>query len=151
MFNNSTDYTQPYSDEYLYYDENEEMYILTEQTLVKRGIDLRYRLAATNSPNIENTINSFCVMISDMIYNYIYEFSTNNEYQKYIINHSLFTRNDIIKKSLITQALYVASVGNLLYSSDEKKRKFAIDEQAKKILNKTIPSVGNSIIYCGLI
>lgn len=139
---------QPYSDELMRYDELTNMYYLTEQALILRGIDLRARLSMTNSPSPEYVINGLLETVSELIYNYIHEFSMNNEYQDKIINHIEQARS-IVYKALLQQAVYMLKVGNLTLSVDENVRRHAIDTSAISTLSTTITEVGASILYRG--
>lgn len=140
---------QPYSDELMRYDELTNMYYLTEQALKRRGIDLRTRLAMTNSPSPEYVINGLLETVSELIYNYIHEFSLSNCRQDYIIN-SFSQARSIVYKALLQQAVYMLKVGNLSLSVDENVRKLAIDNSAKATLNTTITEIGASILYRGV-
>lgn len=140
---------QPYSDELMRYDELTNMYYLTEEALIRRGINLRARLVMTNSPSPEYVINGLLETVSELIYNYIHENSINNEYQDKIINHIEQARS-IVYKALLQQAVYMLKVGNLSLSIDENVRKLAIDKSAKITLNTTITEIRRPITYTGV-
>lgn len=140
---------QPYSDELMRYDELTNMYYLTEEALIRRGINLRARLVMTNSPSPEYVINGLLETVSELIYNYIHEFSMDNEYQDKIINHIEQARN-IVYKALLQQAVYMLKVGNLSLSIDESVRKLTIDKSARITLNTTITEICRPITYTGV-
>lgn len=140
---------QPYSDELMRYDELTNMYYLTEEALIRRGIALRARLAMTNSPSPEYVINGLLETVSEMIYNYIHSFSTNNECQDVIINHVEQARS-IVYKALVQQAVYMLKAGNLSLSVDENIRRNAIDQNAKTTLDTVIRDIGRPITYTGV-
>ena len=140
---------QPYSDELMKFNEARNMYFLTEQALIQRGIDLRTRLAMTQCPSPEYVINGVLETVSEMIYNYIHEFAHDNEYQDKIINHIEQARN-VVYRALLQQAVYMLKVGNLSLSIDENIRKRAIDQNAKITLNTTIVELGRPITYMGV-
>jgi hypothetical protein len=140
---------QPYSDELMRYDELTNMYYLTEQALVRRGIDLRTRLSMTNSPSPEYVINGLLITVSELIYNYIHSFSQYNAKQDEIINRVEQARS-IVYKALLQQAVYMLKVGNLTLSVDENVRRHAIDSSAIATLSTTITEVGASILYQGV-
>lgn len=140
---------QPYSDELMRYDELTNMYYLTEQALVRRGIDLRTRLSMTNSPSPEYVINGLLITVSELIYNYIHSFSQYNSKQDKIINHIEQARS-IVYKALLQQAVYMLKVGNLSLSVDENVRKQAIDYSAKVTLDTIIVEMGIPLTYSGV-
>lgn len=140
---------QPYSDNLMRYDSLTNMYYLTEEALVRRGIDLRTRLAMTQAPNPEYVINGLLETVSEMIYNYIHEYSHFNSLQDKIINHIEQARS-LIYKALLQQAVYMLKVGNLSLSIDDAVRRRAIDQNAKQTLNTTIAEIGRPITYAGV-
>ncbi len=140
---------EPYSDELMRYDELTNMYYLTEEALIRRGVNLRARLTMTNAPSPEYVINGLLETVSEMIYNYIHDFSHNNCRQDMIINTSSQARS-LLYKALLQQAIYMLKVGNLSLSVDEDVRKKAIDQNAINTLNTTITEVGASITYLGV-
>lgn len=138
----------PYDDEFMSFDAERVQYVITEKALLSRGIDLRADLASTSAVSPENVIKMVVLTASDMIYGYIHQFSADNELQNYLIA----TRKDlrqIIFEAMLYQAIYIRRVGNLYYSTDDGMRKKAIDEIAKQWLERTVPSLGTSILYAG--
>ncbi len=140
---------KPYSDELMRYDELTNMYYLTEQALIRRGIDLRARLAMTNAPSPEYVITGLLETVSELIYNFIHQQSHNNCRQDEIINRVEQARS-IVYKALLQQAVYMLKVGNLTLSVDENVRRHAIDTSAIATLSTTITEIGASILYRGV-
>lgn len=139
----------PYSDDYLRYDKLTGHLVLTEKALVESvGLDLRSRLGEGATVNPEVVINRFLQLISDMVYGFIHEHNMNNKRQDEIIAKTASGR-EIIKRAMEYQALYVANVGNLSYSTKQEERAAAIDETCKTVLNTTIPEIGVCILYTG--
>ena len=145
----SNDKIEPYSDDYLYFDDTTQHYVLTEKALSERvGIDLRARLARGSTVTPEAVINNFNQTVSDMLYEYIHEFSMDNVAQDCLIAHSAFMRR-IIFEAMKYQAIYVAAVGNLYLSTKAEERENAIDHLAKSKLTTVNPYWGCSILYGG--
>lgn len=140
---------QPYSTELMRFDEERNMYFLTEKALVQRGIDLRTRLAMTQCPSPEYVINGLLETVSEMIYNYIHSFASDDAYQDKIINHIEQARG-VVYRALLQQAVYMLKVGNLSLSVDDNVRRKSIDENAKVTLNTTIVELGRPITYTGV-
>lgn len=66
--------TQPYSDDYMIWDENTKHYVLTEKALIEKvGLNLRARMGERSLITPEVAIQSFNTTVSDMIYQFIYE------------------------------------------------------------------------------
>ena len=77
--------TCPYSDDFLFFNEQSGHYELTEKALIERvGVNLRARMAETATVNPETAINSFNRTVSDMIYQFIHEHNANNAKQDQI-------------------------------------------------------------------
>ena len=142
---------RPYSDDYLFYDENTNHYILTEKALVENvGVNLRERMAETSLVNPETVIKNFTRTVSDMIYQFIHEHNVDNSRQDYLIATVPELRK-IIQKAMEYQAVYVLNVGNLYLSTKREERAAAIDYLAQSILGDTVPCLGISIIYGGVL
>ena len=124
-------------------------YILTEQALIRIGIDLRGRLARTRTASPENVINGVLTSVSDMIYEYIHGFSVHNEAQDSLIAQ-LEGARAIIERAMLKQATYFIFNGNLNLATDDNIRNKAISPEAISILNKTIREIGSSILYTGV-
>lgn len=78
--------TQPYSDDYMVWDEITNHYILTEKALIERvGLNLRARMGERSLITPEIAIKSFTTTVSDMIYQFIHEHNVNNTRQDMLI------------------------------------------------------------------
>lgn len=140
---------QPYSDELMTWNEVDEMYYLTEEALIKRGIPLRSRLALSKASSPEYIINGLLETVSEMIYNYIHDFSANNKAQDCLIA-TVPSLRKIIYKALIQQAVYVLKVGNLSLSVEDSIRSKSIDMNAVRTLNTVVHELGIPITYTGV-
>lgn len=141
----------PYSDDYLFYDETTERYVLTEKALVENvGVNLRERMGETALVNPDTAIKSFTRTVSDMIYQFIHEHNVDNRKQDHLIS-TVPELRQIIQKAMEYQAVYVLNVGNLYLSVKPEERAVAIDYLAQSILSTTVPCLGISIIYGGVI
>lgn len=140
---------QPYSDDYMIYDERSGHYILTEKALVdKIGFNLRARMNEIALVNPETALNSFLRTVSDMIYQFIHEHSLNNRRQDMLIA-TVPELREVIQRAMEYQALYVSNVGNLYLSTKPEERAVAIDYLAQSVLGNVVPCLGCSILYCG--
>ena len=139
----------PFNTDTRIYDDVTGQYILTEQALIRIGIDLRGRLARTRAASPENVINGVLTSVSDMIYNYIHSFSVHNEEQDGLIACCEGARV-IIERAMLKQATYFIFNGNLNLSTDDNIRNKAISPEAISILNRTIREIGSSILYTGV-
>lgn len=133
----------------MFFDESTNQYKLTEQALVRQGIDMRSRLAITHVTSPEYIINALLTNVSDMIYDFIHDYNVHNEAQDTIIL-SLNSARAIIERAMTKQAIYVLYNGNLNMSVEDNIRNKAISPEAVSILNKTIPKIGASILYMGV-
>lgn len=141
--------TYPYSDDKMFFDQEIQQYVLTEQALISRGIDLRSELAATEAVTPEGVIDTFCRLASDMIYGYIHSFGADNMCQDRMIA-CLPSLRPVIYNAMLYQVVYLYAVGNLTLSTVQSEREKAIDETAKSWLNRTVPELGRSILYVGV-
>lgn len=140
---------EPYSDDYMRFDERTGHYVLTEHALTEyAGVQLRSRLSRSATVAPEVVIDNFTRTVSDMIYTYIHEFSVNNKMQDKLIAHNA-TLRQIILDAMKYQAIYVAAVGNLYLSTNAAERENAIDYIAKSMLGTVVPELGISILYGG--
>lgn len=140
---------EPYSDDYMTFNEVSGHYVLTEKALTEYlGIDFRSRLAETSAVTPEAMINNYLRTVSDMIYEYIHQFNSNNASQDCLIAHNPTLRR-IIFEAMSYQAQYVAYVGNLYNSLKQEDRACAIDHLAQSKLATVVPELGFSIIYGG--
>lgn len=139
------------NDDYLRYDELTGHFVLTEKALKENvGLDLRSRLGEGATVNPEAVINRFLQLTSDMVYGFIHKHNFNDKRQDEIIAKTASGR-EIIRRAMEYQALYMANVGNLAYSTKPDERAAAIDETCKEILNTTIPEIGVCILYTGVL
>lgn len=141
----------PYSDDYLFYDEQTGHYELTEKALTENvGVNLRERMAEGALVNPETAIKSLTRTVSDMIYQFIHEHNVDNDRQDCLIA-TVPELRQIIQKAMEYQALYVLNVGNLYLSTKPEERAIAIDYLAQSILGNTVRCLGISILYAGAI
>lgn len=142
---------RPYTDDYLFYDEKTKHYLLTEKALIENvGVNLRERMAEGALVNPETAIKSFCRTVSDMIYQFIHEHNVDNHRQDCLIS-TVPELRQIIQQAMEYQAIYVLNVGNLYLSVKPEERAVAIDYLAQSILGNTVPCLGCSILYAGVI
>lgn len=140
---------QPYSDDYMLWDENTHHYILTEKALIERvGLNLRARMGDRSLITPEIAIKSFNTTVSDMIYQFIHEHNIDNSTQDMLIATVPELRR-IIQKAMELQAVYVSVQGNLYMSTKPEERAVAIDYMAKSTLGTVVPCLGISILYTG--
>lgn len=140
---------QPYSDDYMVWDENTHHYILTEKALIEKvGLNLRARMGNRSLISPEIAIKSFNTTVSDMIYQFIHEHNVDNARQDCLIGTVPELRR-IIQRAMELQAVYVSVQGNLYLSTKEEERAVAIDYLAKSILGTVVPCLGTSILYTG--
>lgn len=139
----------PYNDDFMIFDEELGQYVLTENALLSRGINLRARLSARKDVTPEAIISNIAYTSSAMIYGFIHQYNDDNPLQDFLIAKCADLRK-IIYEALLSQAIYVCVNGNLFLSTDDNERKKAIDENAVFCLQKTVKSLGNrSILFCG--
>lgn len=142
---------QPYSDDYMMWDETTHHYILTEKALIEKvGLNLRARMGDRSLITPEIAIKSFNTTVSDMIYQFIHEHNVNNARQDFLIG-SVPELRLIIQRAMELQALYVSVQGNLYLSTKEEERAVAIDYLAKSMLGTVVPCLGISILYTGVL
>lgn len=142
---------QPYSDDFMIWDENTHHYILTEKALIEKvGINLRARMGDRSLITPEIAIKSFATTVSDMIYQFIHEHNIDNARQDFFIG-SVPELRRIVQRAMELQAVYVSVQGNLYLSTKEDERAVAIDYLAKSILGTVVPCLGVSILYSGVL
>ncbi len=141
----------PYSDDYMYFNEQTNHYELTEKALTESvGLNIRARIAESALVNPEVAIRSFCRTISDMIYQFIHQHNVDNHRQDCLIA-AVPELRQIIQKAMEYQAVYVANVGNLYLSTKPEERAVAIDYLAQSTLGNVVPCLGISILFGGVI
>lgn len=143
--------TQPYSDDYMIWDENTKHYVLTEKALIEKvGLNLRARMGERSLITPEVAIQSFNTTVSDMIYQFIHEHNIDNARQDMLIA-TITDLRGIIQRAMELQAVYVSVQGNLYLSTKPEERAVAIDYLAKSVLGTAVPCLGRSILYTGAI
>lgn len=139
---------QPYSDDYMTFDELRGRYVLTEKTLVDNGTDMRKRLTRNRATNAAAIIGRVLRRASDMIYNYIHQFNHDNKRQDMLIS-TLPSLRIIIQQAMLEQVEYLLMVGDLSRSPDAAKRAVAIDYNARETLDTVVPELNVPITYSG--
>lgn len=135
-------FIQPYSDDYLVYNELTGRYVLTAKNIQDNyGI-----VIGDNKIGVQGILN----MVSISIYNFIHKHNIDNAKQDTMIAFTEKGRQ-IINDAMCMQFLYIRQVGYLNRSTDKDKRALAIDEDAKEILSEVIPEFGCSVLYCGVL
>ena len=131
---------QPYSDEYLTYDEQSGMYILTEQALLDEyGDDLNAE--AIDANNLV-AVKAILKRVSRAVYNFIHSYSNQNHTQDFMIAHSDTARN-MIKEALLEEYLYIRVNG---YNFNED-----VPLSVQTILERPLPEWrGYSVLYTGV-
>jgi hypothetical protein len=142
---------QPYSDELMTWNEEDEMYYITEEALIRKGINIRSRLALNKASSPEYVIEGIISDASNDIYGYIGEYSMNNYLQKGLIATVPSLRRKIYR-ALLEQANYNILQGRLSMSAEADKRtpNIYICTTARQILSETVEELGYSILYTGV-
>lgn len=140
--------TYPYTDNLMRYDEVMHRYVLTEDGLKAAGVNLRTKLERRRGVDASLVINGILETASDIVYNYIHEFNSDNLRQDMILA-SCPSFRPYIQKALQRQALHLLRYGDLTGSPDREIRANAVDGIAKQVLNTTIPELGCPITYAG--
>ncbi len=134
---------KPYSDDYMIFDEATGHYVLTGKfALDLYGLELYEDVNDRNSVTQQLAVQAILKQCSNLIYNFIHNYSFYNQRQDFLIATRRQLRNTIMD-AMGEQLLYMSQVGDLSRSSDPEKRKFAIDENAKNIL------LNSGICYSG--
>ncbi|MBQ7314396.1 MAG: hypothetical protein IJW83_00085 [Clostridia bacterium] len=137
----------PYSDEYMIYDEARNRYTVTEEALISRGIDLRARIGATGA-DASAIIEAVLLASRDQVYRELHKFSLNTVRQDNMITHVKGLR-PIIYEILLNQAEYYIKVGDLGKSEDINRRKAMMYGGFYDDIAEEIPCIGTSLIYSG--
>ena len=140
----------PYSDENMIFNSTKRRYVLTENALLQGGINVRSRLLSNGAVAPEVIISRILDHTSLMIYNYIRQFAFDAARRDELIA-SLPSMRDIIYGAILAQTEYVLLNGDFSRSADPDKRKLAIDENAKLILETALPEIGVPITYRGVL
>ena len=135
---------QPYSDDYMIFDEMTGRYILTAKYALDRyGIDLLGTINERNSANAQIAVDAFLRQVSNVIYNFIHSYTMYEARQDWVIAHNPRMRA-VIQQAMGEQLIYMNMVGDLSRSTDRDKRALAIDENAKLLL------INSGICYAGV-
>lgn len=137
------------SDNIMIFDEISKQFILTEQATLDNGIQLRARLSRKKNTDPTSVIMSLTRRVSNIIYNYLHQFSLNNMAQNEFIASNEECRY-IVYRAMIEQLEYMLMNGDLSRSPEISKRQLFFDESAKQTLNTVIPSIGVPLTYMGV-
>lgn len=137
------------SDNIMIFDEISKQFILTEQATLDNGIQLRARLSRKKNTDPTSVIMSLTRRVSNIIYNYLHQFSLNNMAQNEFIASNEECRY-IVYRAMIEQLEYMLMNGDLSRSPEISKRQLFIDESAKQTLNTVISSIGIPLTYMGV-
>lgn len=141
---NQNNFTQPYSDDYMTFDEATGRYVLTPKyALDTYGLDLFDGVNDRNSTNQQLAVQGILRRVSNLIYEFIHSFTIYTKRQDRIIATNPHYRG-VVMRAMGEQLIYMSQVGDLSRSTDPEKRKLAIDENAKNIL------INSGICYCGV-
>lgn len=139
---------KPYSDEHMIYSEDSGRYVLTTKAIQDRfGTNLLDQ--AKDDAYAEIAINEILDTISSHVYNFIYDHSVHNDYQRALIDR-LESARAIVYEAMIKQFAYVKAVGDLTRSTDPTKRALWFDVSAEKVLMRVLPETQRSLLYCGV-
>ncbi len=139
---------KPYSDEHMIYSENSGRYVLTMKAIQDRfGTNLLEQ--AKNDAYAEISINEILDTVSTHVYNFIYDHSIYNDFQRACIDH-LESARSLVYEAMLKQYVHVKADGDLTQSTDPVKREMWFDISAEKILMRVLPETGRSLLYCGV-
>lgn len=142
-------FIEPYSDDFMRWDEDAKRYYLTEAALVQNGVDLRGRLSAAKAVSADLVINRFLRTVSNAVYQYLHAYQFDNDQQDRVIA-SFEGARKIMMDALIEQGIYMSAVGDLSMEADKEKRGLVMSDHAIAELNRTIPEVGVPLTFCGV-
>lgn len=150
--------TYPYDDEYMKYDYDEHRYILTEKAVLdKNNTSLIERLNYGGEVNKERVANIFLDEVSYLLYNEIYDYSTQPYIQEYMIAKCPSARN-IIMNAMLKQVDYVLVNGFLnQYSGVDFKKNNKLEgisgkfiaPLAKSLLSRPLIETKVPLLYAG--
>lgn len=139
---------QPYSDEYMIFDEKVQRYILTPKSILDHtGVDLQTRLKVRGSANPQAAVNGFLNRVSYLTYRYLYQFNDNSIIDRIISRYE--SARAVIQEAMESQTLYMLVKGDLSMADDADKRLMWFDDTAKMVLGRVIPETGVSLTYQG--
>lgn len=141
--------TYPYDDNNMVFDPSCGQYVLTENALLSRGINLRADADDATDVSPDAVIENLTRLASDMVYGFIHGYGADDMMKDRLIA-CLPSLRPIIYNAMLYQLIYVRTVGNLYLSTDQNERDKAIDEIAKQWLRRTVPEIGTSILYAGV-
>lgn len=140
-----SDIKYPLSDSDMIYDYSKHRYILTPDFVTRSGINLINDVNSWNAPNGGTMVNRVLDIASMQVYNYIFAHANNSQAIEYIIAKSPKAR-DVIKRAMLEQLTLITTEGDLSRSIRKEERDLAIDYNAKRICEETIPEVGRPLI-----
>lgn len=140
---------QPYSDEFMIYDEKSKRYVLTEKCITTEiSSNILSEISTFGATSPQSELNNLLKKVSRQVYGYIFKFN-DMKIQEYLINHYESAR-EIVKQAMIEQFSYIYSVGLLRNSDDKAKQELYFSEDAKDILlNYTVDGLGLPLTYGG--
>lgn len=135
---------QPYSDDYMIYDELTGHYVLTEKAIVEKcAIDLRARFADNQTINANIVINKLCRTVSDQIYSFVHDFSIYNKKQDCLIA-TVPKLRAAVERAMEYQLEYILGNGDIFMSLDGADAGKEIHKLSKDIL------INSGICYSGV-
>ena len=135
---------EPYSDDYMTFDEMTGHYVLTEKAIAERcAIDIRARLSDNKTINPEIVINKICRTVSDQIYNFIHGYSIYDKRQDCMIAGNPYLRS-AIQRAMEYQAEFLLGDGDLYLSIDNNDIGKEIHRMSQRIL------IDSGICYSGV-
>lgn len=129
----NTQYTEPFSDDFLAYDEYSGRYIITERGLERKGIFLRSRVERYNVEYAPLVINAYCETVANHVYTYIASFSVNPSAVEHAIAHNRELRR-VIYNAQAEQAKYVYFNGDATLSIKPEERNNYLGKAAADLL-----------------
>lgn len=143
--------TYPYNDDYMYFDNDSNRYVLTPKCLLdKFGVDLESALSERKAVNAQIMVQAFLREVSDDIYDYIHEYNVDTHKQDMLISCVPSLRK-IIQTAMEKQFLYSRLNGVLGFSAVKEEQDQAVCPKAVKALGQIVPELGFSILYTGVI
>ena len=150
--------TYPFDDEYMRYDYDEHRYILTERAVLdKNNINLTERLNYGGDANRERIADIFLDEVSEIVYNEIYNYSSQPAIPEYQIAKIPSARNAIMR-AMLKQVDYVLVNGFLNQYGGVDFKKGAKMENvadrylaplAKSILTRPLIETKVPLMYAG--
>lgn len=138
---------QPYTDGYLYYDENSNQYVLTQKAVLDAyGIDLAAE--AVNPDNL-TSVRAILKRVTTVVYAYIHSYNTANYTQNCMIAYTQEGRK-MIYEALLEQFIYMRANGDMSLTDKTK----AVAPLVPTILERKLYDfskigLGYSVLYSG--